>query len=280
MTARASVVVPAHDEEATIAGTLDCLLGGLPHGALEVVVVCNGCSDRTAAVARTVTGIEVVEISEASKVAALRAGDVEASTYPRIYLDADVCLPGEAALALARVLDRPEPRVAGVRAELDLSASSRAVRRFYGFRQRLPVFQEGIICAGVYALNRAGRARFGDWPQILGDDQFVLRLFEPRERITLEQHRSRVTAPEDLGAVVRRGIRVRRGNAELTAGAAGRALAPPPSGVGRALRSCLLQPSAWPQAATWLAVSLWVRLLARVPVRSGDWAPSTARTTS
>lgn len=71
-----SVVIPAHDEESSIVRCLTSLVEGAPPDALEVVVVANGCHDTTAVAARTVEGpITVVEIAEASKVAALNAGD-------------------------------------------------------------------------------------------------------------------------------------------------------------------------------------------------------------
>jgi glycosyltransferase involved in cell wall biosynthesis len=271
MTVLASVVVPAHDEQAHIAENLTALLAGLAPRALEVVVVCNGCTDGTATVAAEVPGVQVVELSEASKIAALRSGDAEAVHFPRIYLDADVRLSGAAAAALAHALATPDPRVAGVLPDVDLSGASWGVRRFYGFRLRLPILQQGIIGAGVYALNEAGRARIGDWPDVLGDDGYVFRSFAPQERILVPGHWSRVVAPPTLGVVIRRGVRVRRGNAELGT-LAGRVDPAPPTGLLTALREVAAQPSRWLDAAVWLVVSLLIRVLARLRW-AGDWQP-------
>jgi glycosyltransferase involved in cell wall biosynthesis len=124
----ASVVIPAHDEEERIETTLRSLVRGVAHGELEVVVVCNGCTDATATVARSVAGVEVVEIAEASKIAALRVGDERTRTFPRIYLDADVELSGRAAVALARALAGDQPRAARRRSPGGLSGGSNAVR--------------------------------------------------------------------------------------------------------------------------------------------------------
>ncbi len=81
-----SVIIPAHNEEAVIARCLSSLLEGAPSGTaeeVEVIVVCNGCDDHTAQVAREIAPrATVLEIPVASKVAALNAGDEEAAHFP------------------------------------------------------------------------------------------------------------------------------------------------------------------------------------------------------
>src|ERR687891_96542 len=74
-----SVIIPAYDESARIGRCLDALFSGVGPGRLDVIVVCNGCRDDTAARARA-TGhpVRVIELPVASKAAALRAGDAAA----------------------------------------------------------------------------------------------------------------------------------------------------------------------------------------------------------
>lgn len=268
----ASVVVPAHDEADRIQATLEHLLAAADAGEFEVVVVCNGCTDDTADRAAGVTGVRVEQIRPASKVAALRHGDRVATVFPRIYLDADVLLTTAGARALVAALRDPGSRVAGVRGRLVTDGSTRAVRWYFDFRRRLPVFGQGIIGAGVYALSEAGRACFGLWPDVLGDDQYVLRLFGPSERTLVDDHETIVEAPTDMRTLVRRQLRVRRGNRQLTRGGPERAaLAAPAAGVGAALRAAVVRPGAWPGLCTWVAVNVLVRLLERLP-RPHDWA--------
>lgn len=271
----ASVVVPAHDEEASIATTLRVLLDDARSGEFEVVVVCNGCTDSTAERARSVAGVEVIELDVASKIAALREGDRHASVFPRIYLDGDTRLTTAAARALVRALAAEHVRVAGLRAELDLSAATRPARWYHEFRHELPVFSEGIIGAGVYALDRDASERLGAWPDVLGDDQYVLRSFAPEERATVREHRTLVALEGGLGDVVRRAIRIRRGNRDLDRGVGGASLPAPPSGAPTLLRRTLRRPERWAGALLWLGVGAWVRLRTRAGHPGGDWDAST-----
>ena len=71
-----SVVIPAHNEESVLARCLDTLLADSKSSGLEIVVVANGCTDRTVEIAKnSAMEISVVEILQASKHAALNAGD-------------------------------------------------------------------------------------------------------------------------------------------------------------------------------------------------------------
>ena len=72
-----SVVIPARDEERVIGRCLATLLDGIDdRGQVDIVVVCNGCTDGTADVVRAVTPwVTVLELAEGSKPAALDAGD-------------------------------------------------------------------------------------------------------------------------------------------------------------------------------------------------------------
>jgi hypothetical protein len=89
-----SVVIPAHNESAVLAATLERLLAGTVPGEFDVIVVPNACTDATAAIARA-AGVTVIETPVPGKVPALRLGDEACQVFPRIYLDADVLLSAE-----------------------------------------------------------------------------------------------------------------------------------------------------------------------------------------
>lgn len=179
-----SVVIPAYNEAAVIGRGLDALFEGVDRELLEVVVVCNGCTDDTAAVARR-TGhpIRVLEIAEGSKALALRAGDRVATAFPRLYLDADVVLPGVAAV---RVLERLGSGALAARppAVYDSVASSWPVRRYFRARSRMPALNRSLWGAGVYGLSAAGRERFDHFPEHAADDLWVDRHFD-RDEVTI-----------------------------------------------------------------------------------------------
>jgi glycosyltransferase involved in cell wall biosynthesis len=216
VTARLSVVIPAHDEERVIAR----LLRGLaPEAAqLDIVVVANGCRDATARIARGVDPrIRVLEISEASKPAALDVGDAVALAFPRAYVDADVEVTGRTLLALADLLDHGPALVASPDPRLDLSEASRSVIAYYAVWELSEYRRSGHIGSGVYALSRDGRTRFDHFPRIIGDDRFVQGLFAPHERATLGDHEFTVRPPRTLRALIRRGARIAAGNRQLRA---------------------------------------------------------------
>lgn len=57
---------------------------------------------------------------------------------------------------------------------------TRAYARFW---QELPFAQSPAPGFGLFAVNAAGRARWGDYPKLISDDTFVRLLFRPEERV-------------------------------------------------------------------------------------------------
>jgi glycosyltransferase involved in cell wall biosynthesis len=203
----ASVVIPAHNEAEVITRCLDALFTGVEPGELEVIVACNGCSDETAALARS-SGhpVRVLELETASKSAALRAGDLAARTLPRLYLDADVVLPGPSARKVAERLTA-DAIAARPPVVYSSAASSRAVRSYFRARSRMPSLLKSLWGAGVYGLSAAGRSRFSVFPDVAADDLWVNLLFEPDEVEIVDCAPVLVTVPRrtrDLLHVLRR----------------------------------------------------------------------------
>jgi glycosyltransferase involved in cell wall biosynthesis len=267
--ARVSVVVPAHNEELVIGRCLKSILTGAEKDEVDLVVVCNGCTDGTAEVARRAApGATVLELPVASKIAALNAGDEHARWFPRFYVDADVELPIEALRRTAAALEEPGVLCAAPQATFALEGRPWAVRAFYDVWRRTPYLQQDMVGTGVYALSQEGRGRFSSFPDLTGDDQYVQQLFERGERRSVPGAHFVVHPPYKLGGLVAMRTRAYRGNRELARLGLARTDAPP-SGAATALRMAL-GPRSLPSAGVYVAVNLVAKSLSGAAPR-GRW---------
>jgi glycosyltransferase involved in cell wall biosynthesis len=212
-----SVVIPAHDEAPVIRRCLDALLTGFAPGELDVVVVCNGCGDDTAQRARAAgDAVRVIELVAASKPAALRSGDAASTAFPRLYVDADVVMPGAAARV---VLERLRAGALAARPPIRYASSeaSAPVRSYYRARSRVPAVRGSLWGAGVYGLSEAGRSRFASFPDVVADDLWVDRLFDRSEVEVVDCPPVVVSVPRRSRDLVRVLRRAYRGKAETAA---------------------------------------------------------------
>lgn len=200
----ASVIIPAHDEASVIGRLLDGL-SGLP-STIEVIVVCNGCTDGTAAVARrhgAAVGARVLEIPAASKSAALNVGDQAASAATRLYVDADVQVPWQSVLAVIRGLGLGGPLAARPPIAYDTAGADAVVRAFYRARTRTERLMTALWGAGFYGVGLQGRTRWHDFPTDTPDDYFVAGLFSPAEIAIVDASPVVVSTPRTGLALLR-----------------------------------------------------------------------------
>lgn len=99
-----SVIIPAHNEEKYIGPTLEAL-EAQDYGPFEVVIVANGCSDRTAEVARGRCH-RLIVLSQKSLGVARNLGARMAKGEMLVFLDADTLLEPEALSNIAREFTR------------------------------------------------------------------------------------------------------------------------------------------------------------------------------
>jgi glycosyltransferase involved in cell wall biosynthesis len=211
-----TVIIPAHNEATVIRRTLNALRYPLASGSVEVIVACNGCSDGTEEVAHLYPGVKVIQLSEASKVAALNAADRLATRWPRIYLDADVELPLDAlCVTLERLAGDESIMCARPAFRYNTDGASWPVRAYYRARGRLPQASQSMWGAGTYGLNLEGHKRLGEFPAITADDCYIDRLYALSEKVTLECEPVTVRTPRTTNALVSTLRRVYRGNSEL-----------------------------------------------------------------
>ncbi|MGX9356405.1 glycosyltransferase [Roseobacteraceae bacterium S113] len=115
------------------------------------------------------------------KPGALNAGDNAAQADFRAYLDADVLVTPALLAQLVETLSVPEARYASGQLRL-APARSFATRAYARIYAKVPFVTQGVPGAGLFAMNAAGRARWGDWPEIISDDTFARLNFAVSER--------------------------------------------------------------------------------------------------
>jgi glycosyltransferase involved in cell wall biosynthesis len=192
-----SVLIPANDEAGYIDACLAALLASeadprLDAGqgeGVEIIVAANACSDDTVALALAHAPafaargwrLEALDIVEGGKLNALNRAEAAAQGGALVYLDADVTVSPALLPRLLDALDRPEPAYATGRIKV-ARARTWITRAYARLWIRLPFVQNGAVGAGLFAMNQAGRARWGVWPRIISDDTFARLHFAPEER--------------------------------------------------------------------------------------------------
>jgi GT2 family glycosyltransferase len=264
----ASILVPAHNEETSIVRLLESLRAGAQPGEFEVIVVCNGCSDRTAEIARGF-GVQVAELAEPSKAAALAHGDSLAHCHPRLYVDADVDLDIPAVRALCAALD-DGVLAAGPRRELVLDQASLLVRAYYAVWRRLPQVRTGLFGRGVVAVSAAGHERTRALPAVMSDDLAMSEAFAPSERAVVDDAVVVIRPPRTLRDLLRRRIRVATGNTQLDQ--AGRRSDAAKTSWADLLRIARREPRVAAAVPVFVAVAVGAKLASRRRVRSGDFS--------
>lgn len=182
-----SVIIPAHNEASVIATCLTAVMQSrAPETGLEVLVIANGCSDDTVAIAQSFADerfpLRVISLSEGGKMGALNAGDAAANGDARAYLDADVVVSPDLLHQIANALDTDAPRYASGQVQIP-HAKSAVTRAFARFYLTVPFMRFGVPGCGLFAVNSAGRARWTQFPDIIADDTYVRLSFTQDERI-------------------------------------------------------------------------------------------------
>lgn len=187
-----SVLIPAHNEAAYLPACLSALLASDPvEDAVEVIVIANGCTDDTAAIASGFAAeaeargwrLTVLDLAQGGKLKAWNAGEAAATGNVLLYLDADVLVSPQVVPQIAQVLAVDAPRYASGRPNVTVTGQDALTRHYTRFWLTTPFMTHGVPGFGVFAMNRAGRARWGEWPDIISDDTYARLNFTPAERI-------------------------------------------------------------------------------------------------
>ena len=272
--ATVSVVVPAHNEAAVIGRLLSGLLAEAQPGEFEILVVANGCTDGTEALAASFgPDVRVLSTPEPNKHRAMRLADATAECFPRLYVDADVELDTASVRALTKALGEPGVLAVGPERRSPLDARAWTVRWYYEVWHRLPVVRTGLFGRGVVGLSREAHRRIGELPEFMGDDLAASLAFPADRRRVVPGALAVVHPPRKLGDLVRMRIRALvsttqiGGGTELADAAA----------EARTSRADLVQvlrtgsAADVPKVAWFVTVTLIVRLRARRAIRTRDY---------
>jgi glycosyltransferase involved in cell wall biosynthesis len=265
-----SIIVPAHNESSVIARTLSNWAAHLGADELEVFVICNGCTDSTAEIARRFLPASfVIETAVAGKTHALNLGDQACHGFPRVYIDADIVISVDAIRSLARRLEQGDVLAVAPTPAINLEGCSWAVRKYFEIRSRLPSSREGIGGSGVYALSKEGRERFIHFPGVIADDIYVRLQFKPIERETLPSVKSMVFAPRAISQLAAVRTRAYAGLSQM-ANSFPELQGNKDGSNGRVLLTLFREPRLWIGLSIYCAINLFARARARIRRRTKD----------
>ncbi|MDG5466841.1 glycosyltransferase [Deltaproteobacteria bacterium IMCC39524] len=267
-----SVIIPAYNEGRVIGPSLDLLVSRETSAEIEIIVVCNGCTDLTVEIVKSyMPMIKCIVTEKASKSHALNLGDAAAKGFPRFYLDADVLMSKDDVLAVAYELQKSNALVGSPIAETNMESSSWLVRSYYKVWLQLPYVVEGMVGTGVYVLTQEGRGKFSDFPDLIADDGYIRALFKADERLNVDRSSVEVKAPHDFRSLVMVNARVRLGRYEL-AMKFPELIGNETKDYSAAIRSLLISPSNWLNALVYLFGNLVARFLANKQLKKNDFS--------
>ncbi|WP_411889437.1 glycosyltransferase [Yoonia sp. SDW83-1] len=267
-----TVIIAARNEEKLITSCLNALLAQDETGPVEVIVAANACTDQTVDRAQAQAGafadrgwdLVVLELADGGKLGALNTADAQSKGTNRVYLDADVICDPALIGQLRTALAEPDARYA-TGTLVVAPAKSWVTRAYAKIWTQLPFIKSGAVGAGLFAVNAAGRARWGKFPDIISDDTYVRLQFAPHERIEVpaQYHWPMVEGLQNLIKVRRRqdiGVaEVNRLYPELMAN----------EGKARLQPQDIIRPFA--RAPIGFLVYLTVHIMVRMGSKSTDW---------
>lgn len=267
-----SVIIPAHDEERRIGRLLAALTapatGAESNSPMDIIVVCNGCTDDTARVARAFgDGVRVAEIPEASKSLGMHRGDQLARFPARAYVDADVVIDGRSLRDLHSEARRKGWLACAPERELVTVSSSCLVRWYYDVWRSLPQVQEGLFGRGVVLVTSEGWKRLAALPDVVADDLVRSEAFQNQERGVSGAARVEIEASRTMRGLVRRRIRVVRGTIE--ADGLGLLSAESQTSLGSLRGIVARDPRLALKLPVFISVAVWARIAAARTLRRG-----------
>lgn len=262
-----SIIIPAHNEAKIIGRSLNILLDeagqkAVAEGEWQVILIANGCDDDTAEIVRAQwPKVQVIELDQASKTTALRAGADAAKGSSWVVMDADIELRSADVITLVAGLEAPESSAALGEFMPDLSGASIAVRLFYRAWRHHPYFDGGKF-GGCYALPaRYGDALLSTIPDVTNDDEWIARQARGLGNVVKTSAHIATKAPRNLADLIRVRRRVYQGNKQLENLASQSAKSPGSKASSNGLiRRLIRRPNLWLAGLCFVGVNALAKL--------------------
>lgn len=210
----ATVIIPAYNEASVIRRCLDSLLQ--QRGVEQIIVACNGCRDNTAEIVRTeYPQVTCLDIEKPSKVNALNEAEQHVKFWPVVYLDADLEFSENGIEKVVSGMHKRGVLLASPTPIMNLSQSSWAVKQYYKIHRQLSYVRRGVIGTGTFVLDKAGRSRFGRFPDVINDDHYVRCQFQENEIANIPDSFVTVHAPKGAWSLIKILTRSQLGNIEI-----------------------------------------------------------------
>jgi biofilm PGA synthesis N-glycosyltransferase PgaC len=218
-----SVVIAAYNERRNIARRIENLLqSDYPPDRMEIIVVCDGCTDETAEIASSYDGVRVLnQECRHGKAAAINLGVRHARGEVVVFADARPLFARDTISRLVEVLN--DEQIGAVSGELILLAedgSPRALGLYWRYEKLLRRLETRVgsivVCTGaVYAIRRS---LFEPIPEGLAvDDMWVpLHIARKGYRVVFDTHAHAYDRlVSSFGAEFKRKVRTLAGNYQL-----------------------------------------------------------------
>lgn len=221
-----SIIIPAYNEEALISKTLAGLLEDNNLSNIELLIICNACKDKTHF--KTLSFIKenslllkqknidflVLETSKASKTNALNIGINNSQGPIKILMDADIQICGKYINILVDELQNKKLKAVSPQIKFSFDNSKFLVRQYYRVAS-LSFYNNNNRLSNVIALSENGINQISPLPEIIADDEYIRRQFNPNE-VAVSQHCSLIfTCAKNLANLLQVLTRVERGNIQL-----------------------------------------------------------------
>lgn len=173
-----TVIIAAHNEEANIGARIENILqGDYPREKQQIVVACDGCTDRTAEIARGFENVVVLELPKRGKASALNEAVATAQGDVLAFTDARQRFAPDALILLVNRVSCPNVgAVGGELILIDHAGAPQAMGAYWAYEKLLRRLEAMVAsplqCSGaIYAIRRG---HFVPMPEgLVLDDMWV-----------------------------------------------------------------------------------------------------------